>query len=150
MRNQGKLKDRNGGKDSAARLAVALLFAASLAAATLTGALPYLVPLYYLVASLTAFVAYALDKSAAQQDRWRTQESTLHIFSLLGGWPGALIAQQALRHKTQKTGFQVTFWSTVALNLGGLSWLLASEAAQPLRAVARIPETLRTIAAGGW
>lgn len=138
MRNRGKLKDRNAGKGSVAPLAVALLFAASLAAAALAGVMSWLVPLYYLVASLTAFVAYALDKSSAQQDRWRTQESTLHTFSLLGGWPGALIAQQALRHKTHKTGFQVAFWITVALNLGGLVWLLASEAAQPLRAMAGI------------
>ena len=44
----------------------------------------------YLGASAMAFLAYALDKSAAMKGRWRTPENTLHIYALAGGWPGAL------------------------------------------------------------
>src|SRR5690606_34065621 len=54
--------------------------------------------LVYLIASAIAFVAYALDKSAAKNGTWRTSESTLHVLAIAGGWPGALLAQQLLRH----------------------------------------------------
>jgi len=33
------------------------------------------------------FLVYALDKSAARRDRWRTRESTLHLLSLIGAGP---------------------------------------------------------------
>jgi len=68
-------------------------------------------------ASLVAFVAYALDKSAARHGRWRTPESTLHGLGLIGGWPGALLAQQLLRHKSSKPEFVAAFWVTVCLNI---------------------------------
>ena len=73
--------------------------------------------LAYLGLSLAAFMAYAFDKSSAIAKRWRTAEQTLHLFSLAGGWPGALLAQQLLRHKTSKPGFAGVFWITVALNI---------------------------------
>lgn len=76
--------------------------------------------LVYLGVSLVTFLAYALDKSAAVAGRWRTQEKTLHLFSLAGGWPGALLAQQLLRHKTSKPSFIFTFWLTVLLNVGAM------------------------------
>jgi uncharacterized membrane protein YsdA (DUF1294 family)/cold shock CspA family protein len=74
--------------------------------------------LTYLGLSLLAFLAYAHDKSAAESGRWRTSEQTLHLFSVAGGWPGALFAQQLLRHKTSKKNFVYTFWLTVLLNIG--------------------------------
>ena len=73
----------------------------------------------YLLVSLAAFVAYAIDKSDARQGRWRTRESTLHCFGLACGWPGALLAQQFLRHKSSKPSFVAGFWATVVLNVGG-------------------------------
>ena len=76
----------------------------------------YVVPLYF-VASIVAFLAYGFDKAAARQKRWRTSESTLHLLGLAGGWPGALLAQQLLRHKTSKPSFIVAFWVTVAANI---------------------------------
>ncbi|MBU2978819.1 cold shock and DUF1294 domain-containing protein [Alteromonas sp. C1M14] len=77
----------------------------------------------YTAASLVTFTLYALDKSAAQKGGWRIQERTLHLLSLIGGWPGALIAQQKLRHKTQKQSFRIVFWITVLLNCGAFVWL---------------------------
>ncbi|WP_040500587.1 DUF1294 domain-containing protein, partial [Ideonella sp. B508-1] len=53
------------------------------------------------------------------QKQWRTPESTLHWMGLLCGWPGALLAQQVLRHKTSKTSFIVVFWLTVLVNVVG-------------------------------
>jgi len=68
--------------------------------------------------SLLTFVVYAMDKSAAKNGNWRIKESTLHLLSFLGGWPGALLAQQKLRHKSIKQPFQFIFWLTVFLNVG--------------------------------
>lgn len=76
--------------------------------------------------SVVTFLSYWFDKSKAQRGTWRTQESTLHIFSLLGGWPGAAIAQKVLRHKSQKREFRTGFWFTVVVNCSALSWLMSA------------------------
>jgi uncharacterized membrane protein YsdA (DUF1294 family) len=78
----------------------------------------------YVVLSIITFVAYGLDKSAAERGRWRTPESTLHLLSLAGGWPGALVGQRVFRHKTRKQPFRTIFWVTVAANITAIAWLL--------------------------
>lgn len=70
----------------------------------------------YLTMSLLAVFLYWRDKRQAQADGWRTPEKILHAVELLGGWPGALIAQQVFRHKTRKVSFQVVFWLIVLLH----------------------------------
>jgi len=97
------------------------LFVAFLAAALITGKLPLTVLGVYVVASVIAFIAYAFDKSAAEKEQWRTKESTLHLFGLMGGWPGALLAQKVFRHKSRKREFQIVFWATVVLNCVALA-----------------------------
>ena len=72
---------------------------------------------------LTTFMLYAFDKTAAKDGARRTPESTLHWFSVAGGWPGALIAQQVLRHKSKKKSFRTVFWVTVIINCGILGWM---------------------------
>ncbi|PVZ70588.1 DUF1294 domain-containing protein [Pelagibaculum spongiae] len=89
--------------------------------------LPWQAGLFYLAASFITFVFYAIDKSAAQAGRWRTQESTLHTLALFGGWPGGYIAQKTLRHKSSKKEFQTVFWITVFLNFIVLLWLLSEQ-----------------------
>lgn len=69
--------------------------------------------------SLITFVIYALDKRAARHGGRRTPEVTLHLLELLGGWPGALIAQRVLRHKNAKLSYQVVFCLIVALHVVG-------------------------------
>lgn len=76
--------------------------------------------LAYLAMSAATYIAYARDRSAARAGRRRTPEKALHLMALLGGWPGALLAQRRLRHKSSKTSFLMTFWLTIALNLAGL------------------------------
>lgn len=83
-----------------------------------------MVPLAYLIMSAVTIFAYAFDKSAAMNRKWRTKEDTLHLFSLLCGWPGAWIAQFLFRHKTRKTSFMITFVFCVLVNLGVLSWIV--------------------------
>jgi len=94
-----------------------LLFACMYVAATLMWQLPLAVGAVYLAISLGCFVAYAIDKSAARKGAWRTPESTLLLLGLMGGWPGAVLAQQWLRHKTSKSSFQWKFHVTVVLNV---------------------------------
>ena len=82
--------------------------------------------LVYIAGSVITFLAYARDKSAARNNRWRTPESTLHLLSLIGGWPGALVAQRVLRHKSSKQPFRTVFWGTVLLNGAALIWVLTN------------------------
>jgi len=88
----------------------------------------------YLAASLVAFIAYALDKSAARRGAWRTSEGTLHLLAVVGGWPGALLAQQVLRHKSTKAEFRAVFWGTVILNVAGFV-VFSSPIGRPLWAL---------------
>jgi uncharacterized membrane protein YsdA (DUF1294 family)/cold shock CspA family protein len=77
----------------------------------------------YFGLSLFTFIAYAIDKSAAVNGSWRTRERTLHMLGVAGGWPGALLAQQLLRHKCSKPSFVAVFWITVVVNVAGfLAW----------------------------
>jgi len=116
-------------------LILAALFLVVVAALASVGKLPFPIFWLYLISSAVAFLAYAFDKSAARNNLWRTQESTLHIFALIGGWPGALAAQRLLRHKSKKQSFQIVFWVTVVLNCGALVWLFSSSGAGALRSL---------------
>jgi uncharacterized membrane protein YsdA (DUF1294 family) len=88
------------------------------------GYLPGWILTLYLIASVLAFGLYAADKSAARREGRRMPESILHLVSLAGGWPGALVGQQLLHHKTGKAGFQSMFWVTVAVNCAFVVWLI--------------------------
>lgn len=63
--------------------------------------------------------------------RWRTQESTLHMLSLLGGWPGAWWAQVLFHHKTRKTSFQIAFAFCALLNIALLLWAIIEPQGPP-------------------
>ena len=103
-------------RGEAALLAVpALLILYALVA--LVGRVPDGAPLLHLGASIVTFAVYALDKSAARRGAGRTPESSLHLLSLVGGWPGALLARHFLRHKSAKVPFRRVFWGTVAGNV---------------------------------
>jgi uncharacterized membrane protein YsdA (DUF1294 family)/cold shock CspA family protein len=110
----------------------ASVFLMAIGAAAWAGRLSPLFPAAYAALGVLTFLAYAIDKSAARNGRWRTQESTLHLFSLLGGWPGALAAQRLLKHKSIKTEFQSVFRVTAVLHCVALAWLLWSHGGFPL------------------
>ena len=126
---------RKSSKSGIVPQTLACLFLSFIAGAVYFHKRPLLILGIYLGASCVAFLAYWIDKSAAQNDRWRTQESTLHIFGLIGGWPGALIAQRVLRHKTQKQPFQTIFWVTVVFNSCALAWMLSPTGIHVLRSI---------------
>lgn len=110
----------------AAALPLATAFLVSVSAAAVAGRVPSVVAAAYLLVSGVTFAVYARDKWAARNKRWRTQEATLHLLSLCGGWPGALAAQRVLRHKSNKRSFRIVFWATVAVNCALLFVLLGS------------------------
>jgi uncharacterized membrane protein YsdA (DUF1294 family) len=67
-------------------------------------------------ASVVTFFAYRRDKRCAEAGEWRIPEATLHLAELLGGWPGAFLAQRIFRHKTSKVSYQVMFWVIVLVH----------------------------------
>lgn len=108
-------------------LYLSILFLIGIAAFRLFKYIPSVLVYIYFGASIITFIIYAIDKFKAQskEDMWRIPESKLHTLSFLGGWPGAAIAQQLLRHKSQKRSFRTMYWVTVAANLAVLTWWLS-------------------------
>jgi uncharacterized membrane protein YsdA (DUF1294 family) len=87
--------------------------------------------IWYVLISFMTAIAYAIDKGSAERRRWRTTESTLQWMALIGGWPGAWIAQQNLRHKTRKASLQSLFWGLVVINVAVLAWLTVAQVLPP-------------------
>jgi uncharacterized membrane protein YsdA (DUF1294 family)/cold shock CspA family protein len=120
--------------DVVSRIA-ALGFLLLVGSAVLVSAIPLPVLVVYVVVSVVTFSAYAFDKAAAKKGYWRTSENTLHLLALVGGWPGALLAQGYLRHKTRKQPFRAIFWVTVLLNCCVLGWLFTPNGANAWRSM---------------
>jgi uncharacterized membrane protein YsdA (DUF1294 family)/cold shock CspA family protein len=106
-------------------IAFAMSFLIALAALAAIGWLEMSWLALYYGASIITYCCYSRDKTAAQNAGRRTPESTLHLMSLVGGWPGALIAQVLLRHKTRKPSFLVGYWFTVIVNCIALGVIVA-------------------------
>ena len=106
-------------------LYLAILFLLGIAAFRFFKYIPPALPYIYFGASFITFIIYAIDKFKAKKNAWRIPENKLHMLSLLGGWPGAAIAQQLLRHKSQKRPFRIMYWVTVAVNFAVLIWWLS-------------------------
>ncbi|EHK65450.1 DUF1294 domain-containing protein [Achromobacter arsenitoxydans] len=104
------------------------------ALAWLKWAAPGLVGLAYLALSALTLAVYAIDKASARAGRRRIRERTLHLLSLAGGWPGALLGQQWLRHKSVKTEFRAVFWLTALVNVAAFV-LLCTPAGRSLAAL---------------
>jgi uncharacterized membrane protein YsdA (DUF1294 family)/cold shock CspA family protein len=96
------------------------------------GPIPLWQPIAYLGVSAVTFGAYAIDKSAARLKRRRVAETSLILLGMFGGWPGAILAQQLLRHKTAKLSFRAVFWLSVLINVAVFVWLNAPGVAQAL------------------
>lgn len=110
-------RGRSGRKSAVADYVMVVVFVAGYLAVNALWPVPLWVAGLYLGASIVSFVVYAVDKSAATNGRWRVSENTLLLLGVIGGWPGAIVAQQTLRHKTNKASFRTAFWVTVVLNL---------------------------------
>ena len=81
----------------------------------------------YATMSVITFIAFWLDKRAAQRAKQRTPEKMLLSLALCGGWPGALLAMKLCRHKTRKwlfklgiptiAGLHIALWLTIAISV---------------------------------
>jgi uncharacterized membrane protein YsdA (DUF1294 family) len=78
----------------------------------------------YTAMSIVCFAFYAKDKHAAINNQRRISEQRLWLLGLCCGWPGGLLAQHWLRHKSAKVSFRIVFWLTVVANLAALAILL--------------------------
>jgi uncharacterized membrane protein YsdA (DUF1294 family) len=80
----------------------------------------------YVLMSALAFGLYRIDKRRAVRGGWRISEGTLHGVELLGGWPGAWIAQRVFRHKSSKVSYLAVFWAIGAIHAIGWAWWLGA------------------------
>lgn len=71
----------------------------------------------YAFFSILTMVVYGADKTHAAIRSWRIPEIYLHLLEIMGGWPGALMAQSEFRHKTRKSLYQVVFRGIIFLHL---------------------------------
>ena len=76
----------------------------------------------YVGASALCIAVYGIDKFAARRGGDRVPEAMLLSLGAIGGWPGAIVAQQLFRHKTAKRSFRLQFWATVVLNVAVFAW----------------------------
>lgn len=113
--------------------AAVMVFFTALAGLVHQGYLPIQFLAAYGGVSLVVFVMYWIDKRAAQRGGQRVAEKTLHLFEVCCGWPGALLAQQAFRHKTRKGSYRFVFWLAILVNLGAVAWLLVAPEAMSVR-----------------
>lgn len=107
------------------RFLALLGFAAIVAGAMQWWAMPPEVMAIYALASIVCFGMYMSDKAAAKAGRWRTSESGLLLMGLACGWPGAVLAQKLLRHKSSKPSFMTSFYITVMINIGLFVYLVS-------------------------
>ena len=115
---QGQARARRPRAASSTGLLVIPAFALVLGMLHLTWPLPRPVPLLYGALSMAMFIVYAIDKWASKREgQSRVAENSLHLIALMGGWPGALLAQHILHHKTSKPAFLRTTWAMVAANI---------------------------------
>jgi len=114
------------------RAAIGIAALVTVVGAAWAGLLPRWLAAAYLVLSAMAWSMYLADKSAAKRNTRRVPENTLQFCALLGGWPGALVAQAQFRHKTIKSSFQAVFWIAVVLNVAAVGWLAWSGTADAI------------------
>lgn len=77
-------------------------------------------PAYLLIItmmSVVSFAAFGIDKRRSIRRERRISERSLHLLTLLGGWPGAWMGSRFFRHKTQKFSFRVVFWIIVMFHV---------------------------------
>ena len=113
-------------RETALPLYFALAFMVLIVALTTLGFLSWKILCFYGSVNVLTWFLYMFDKEAARKaGQRRRPENTLHLLSLIGGWPGALLAQRMFRHKSSKQSFQETYWATVLFHCCALAWLFS-------------------------
>lgn len=104
---------------------VCIAYILFLALLTLTGLLDGIFLLFISLMNVATYWFYSQDKEAAQLNKQRVPENALHLLAFLGGWPAAWLAQQRLRHKTQKQPFRKIYFCTIVFNILLILWLVS-------------------------
>ena len=63
--------------------------------------------IYLIVVNIIGFLIMLIDKKKAEKGKWRIQEKTIFIVTLLGGGIGTISVMYIFRHKTKKLQFTV-------------------------------------------
>lgn len=77
----------------------------------------YPVATWLVLINVLTLLIYGIDKMAARKAWRRVPESTLLVFGVVGGWPGAIVGQQLFRHKTLKQPFKTCFFLSVIVSV---------------------------------
>ncbi len=72
---------------------------------------------YLIGVNAVTVVLYGYDKRKAIAGGGRVPEVILHLAALVGGSPGALLAQGLFRHKTQKAKFRMVFVGIILVQI---------------------------------
>ena len=75
---------------------------------------------YLISISVITIFFYGYDKNRAIKNKGRVPEIVLHLLTLLGGSPGALLGQKVFGHKTKKWKYRVIFILIVILQVVGV------------------------------
>lgn len=59
--------------------------------------------IYYILVNLLTFILFFIDKEKAKRNMWRTKESILLSFIIIGG----ILGMYVFRHKTKKLYFKI-------------------------------------------
>ena len=102
-----------------------VIYIISLGVLTAMGWLNGMTLLFIVMMNVMTYWFYAQDKESATLGKRRVPEQTLHVLAFLGGWPAAWLAQQRLRHKTQKQPFRKIYFCTIVFNILLILWLIS-------------------------
>lgn len=113
---QGVTRNNGWSKCLLSLMALCALLALPVIALHRQGFLPWQIGAFVFTLSLLTYTVYASDKRRARMNAWRIAEAHLHTLEILGGWPGAWLAQQRLRHKCSKVSYQCIFWLIILVH----------------------------------
>jgi uncharacterized membrane protein YsdA (DUF1294 family) len=80
---------------------------------------PYI--LWILSFSIVIFSLFGIDKSLSKTERTRIPESVLHLFTLLGGFPGQILGRIVFHHKTnfkRHPSFTIVLAISIVIQIG--------------------------------
>ncbi len=75
------------------------------------------IAVYYAVINIYLFVLMGIDKHKAIHKKYRIKETTLFLFSALGGGLGGLFGMKIFRHKINKLKFHAVYWFFTLLHI---------------------------------
>ena len=98
-------------------MVLSVLFIIALLTGYTLKVLPLSVVVFFIAISVFTWLLFAWDKYKAIKGKWRIKEASLHLLSLVGGWPGALIALKSFNHKHSKAAFTRVLYLIVIIHL---------------------------------